>query len=219
MYCVYAIYDTTSKECYVGKTNNFKRRKREHKSNAFNKNSNEYNKKFYQRIREIGWQCFEGKIIEDDLSKEQAKEKEEYWIKKIGTLNVSDGGYSDDYPEEKIDDIKKDILSGVPYSEISKKYNTTIGFISSLNNGKLHSKEGEIYPLVLKGCVDKSWCNPMIELLCTTKKPFRVIAEETGHSEAKVKKFNYGRQNRIHWLKYPIRKNAEENLKQLNLHR
>ncbi len=47
------------KDCYVGKTTNFKKRVEYHKSNCYNENRKEYNYKLYKFIRENGgWDNF-----------------------------------------------------------------------------------------------------------------------------------------------------------------
>ena len=58
---------TTGGEGYVGSTNDFRRRIRQHKSNIYNKNSKEYNAKLYKKIRENNGK-YEINIYEDNIS-------------------------------------------------------------------------------------------------------------------------------------------------------
>jgi hypothetical protein len=51
--------DLTIKECYVGHTTDFTRRKSEHKRTCNNENGEYYNTKVYKTIRENGgWICW-----------------------------------------------------------------------------------------------------------------------------------------------------------------
>lgn len=201
---------------YIGQSNDPERRKREHKSTAFNRNSRDYNIKFYQYIREFGWNTFKMNIIEeceDDI----ANEREKYWIKELHADCNTQFMY-DKIDEETVCKIKEDIINLIPYSEIGKRYNVSVGYISMINNGHYHSENGVHYPLVLKGCVDKSWMKNLIIALCTTKKSFRILAEELSFSEGKIKNFNYGKQNKLYWARYPLRENAKYNLQEMKNH-
>jgi hypothetical protein len=72
--------DASCNLCYVGSTANFKERRRNHKTNCNNENSEKYNTKVYKTIRENGgWQNF--KMVEigtaPQLTKRQAEQVEE----------------------------------------------------------------------------------------------------------------------------------------------
>ena len=80
MSVIYKIYclDENIKDCYIGSTNNFYRRKLQHKHDCNNINSNNYTFKVYEFIRANGgWENFdfmileqfENKIIKKDLEK------------------------------------------------------------------------------------------------------------------------------------------------------
>lgn len=213
---IYCITNKKTKQQYVGKTNNPRRRKNEHKSCAFNKESHGYDKKLYQNIRQYNWNNFEFKIIEE-CDEENAEEREIYWIKKL-QAELNEKFMFQEKTEEEIQAIKKDIINGVSYKQISKKYNVSIGYISMINNGHYHYELGVEYPLVLKGCVDKSWMKELFIALCNKDKSFREMTEDFPHCEAKIKNFNYGKQNKLAWAKYPIHKNKEYNLEQAKHH-
>ena len=82
--------DENIKDCYIGKTTNFKNRIREHKSSCYNENSKKYNLKLYQYIRENGginnWN-----FIEIETNKYDDKDsaiRERYWVENLNaTLN------------------------------------------------------------------------------------------------------------------------------------
>lgn len=75
------IYKATapSGRCYVGLTNNFYDRKREHKSAAFKKNFSKY--PFYAAIRKYGWEQITWEFLEENLpTLEDAIKAEMEWI-------------------------------------------------------------------------------------------------------------------------------------------
>jgi hypothetical protein len=78
------------KDCYVGKTTNFKKRVRDHKSNCYNENRKKYNYKLYEYIRENGginnWEFIE--IEKGEYDNEESALKERELIEKFNaTLN------------------------------------------------------------------------------------------------------------------------------------
>jgi hypothetical protein len=83
--------DINIKECYVGQTTDFTKRKCKHKSNCTNINSKDYNIYIYQFIREHGeWINFDMIEIEkyNATDKLDASKKERYWIEQLkATLN------------------------------------------------------------------------------------------------------------------------------------
>ena len=83
--------DLTVKDCYVGNTCNWVKRKANHKNTATNENHKEYNYKKAITIRENGgWNNWEMVLIENypcetDL---EARSKEREWLEKLGaTMN------------------------------------------------------------------------------------------------------------------------------------
>lgn len=51
MYYIYCYTNKINNYKYVGQTNNFKRRVREHRSSSFNEKSSSYNDLFHQKMR------------------------------------------------------------------------------------------------------------------------------------------------------------------------
>jgi hypothetical protein len=83
--------DENIKDCYVGKTTNFKRRVRNHRNLCYNENSKCYNLKVYEFIRENGgWNNFNMIEIEKgQYDNEESAIKERYWIEELNaTLNI-----------------------------------------------------------------------------------------------------------------------------------
>ena len=83
--------DLEIKDCYVGSTTNFNRRKQEHKSRYKSVNSKEYNYKVYQFIRENGgFSNFDITEIErySALDKNDLHKRERFWLEIFNsTLN------------------------------------------------------------------------------------------------------------------------------------
>jgi len=74
---IYKITNLINYKCYVGKTNNFERRKKDHFRLAKTKGHKEYNKSLYQAIRKYGEENFSFDILEslEDYSKADEREK------------------------------------------------------------------------------------------------------------------------------------------------
>lgn len=64
MYYIYCYTNKINNHKYVGQTNNYKRRIREHHSCAFNEKASSYNDLIHQKIREYGEENFEISLIE-----------------------------------------------------------------------------------------------------------------------------------------------------------
>ena len=95
-YCVYMHKNKKNKKIYIGITNNIKRRWR---CDGVEYNPRrEYKSSFWGAIQKYGFENFEHIIIERNLSKEEAEEKEKYYIKKFDSTNkrkgynISEGG-------------------------------------------------------------------------------------------------------------------------------
>ena len=91
-YYIYKIScDDLPEFVYVGSTKAFRQRKRQHKSNCNNDNSEKHNIKLYQTIRENGgWENWRMVLIEEcgEISFTQAKIKEEeHRVKLNANLN------------------------------------------------------------------------------------------------------------------------------------
>jgi hypothetical protein len=83
--------DLNIKDCYVGSTTSFSKRKCMHKSDCNNPNSNRFNLNVYRHIRcNGGWENWSMIEIEryNAIDNNDAHKKERYWIEHLGaTLN------------------------------------------------------------------------------------------------------------------------------------
>lgn len=116
------------------------------------------------------------------------------------------------FSKEEIAQIKEEIKSGLKYSEIQQKHNIqSAGFISMVNNGKYYYDPNEKYPLIVKGCADKSWIKNCLYDIIFSSDSLATIAKKYGKAESTIKKLSQGRANKQEYLKYPIRSHLEEN--------
>ena len=97
-YCVYKHTNKLNNECYIGITNKIPPSIRwgENGKNyrISTKTKNYTEGKFYNAILYYGWMNFEHEILEENLSKIEAEEKECYYIDLYDSLN---NGYNDAY--------------------------------------------------------------------------------------------------------------------------
>jgi len=111
------------KDCYVGHTINFHRRKIKHKSCCSNEKSPKHNCKIYKFIRDNGgWDEWEMIEIEncsyDNIN--EAKNKERYWIE---TLGASLNRYIPNRTKEEYYQDNKDYIlqQRIEYYELNKE--------------------------------------------------------------------------------------------------
>jgi len=111
MSCVYEISFENCDDFYIGSCKDLEVRKRHHKSDCFNENSKQYNKKLYQFIREKNyeWKEVVFEIVEqhdDILDSLELRKREQHFIDELkATLNH-----------------KKAYMSEEQYKEYQKKH-------------------------------------------------------------------------------------------------
>lgn len=213
---IYQYLNLINNKVYIGQTNNIDRRIREHKSNAFNPKSVNYNNIIHKAIRKYGYENFEISILESfEGTYEQANLKESFWIKEKHSLvtengyNILEGGNNSSksfLKDSEISNIKTLIKNGVPYSEIQKKYPISKTFLSDINNGKYFFEKGISYPLFRYRIANDIY-DTLIEDLEKPELTFKELSLRYGLSESTIKKFNYGTlQPGYYNGEYPIRK-------------
>lgn len=222
MYYIYCYTNKINQHKYVGQTNNLKRRIREHRSCAFNKNAFSYNDLIHKKIREYGEDNFEISLIEklytEDI--EEVNNRERYWIKEKNSFCGNGEGYNQDLggsrkpnsilTKDQLQEVKTMIKDGTPYVEIEKKFSISASFISSINNGVYYFDESEDYPLY-KYYKDDSDYDELIDLLLNSEYSLKKISEMLGMGYSTVKKINAGTLRKGLYPTYPIRtKSANE---------
>ncbi len=81
---MYSIYKIQKGDlCYIGITNDFKRRIKDHRSVCLNQEKKGHDYKLYQAIRVDGWDAWTKEVVEttDDRTRER------YWFELMGNLN------------------------------------------------------------------------------------------------------------------------------------
>lgn len=223
---IYCYTNLINGKIYIGQTNNIERRIREHKSNAFNSKSVNYNNIIHKAFRKYGYENFSIDILEtlENASREEVNDREIYWIKEKHSL-ISENGYNvleggqNGYQKsllnkEQITDIKRMIKEKTPYDDICKKYSVSKTFISDINNGRFFYDEQEIYPLCSYR-LDKDLYDLLIEDLQKPILTFSQLADKYSIAQSTVKKFNYGtlRHGEFYKGEYPIRKITPQDYK------
>ncbi len=171
---IYKITNLKNQKVYIGQTNNFYARMRNHKSCAFNPKAREYELHLYYAIRKYGWENFSKEIIEnisDEESQEYVDERERFYISFYDSTN-RDKGYNVDLGRqngakkqkltfeqkvslskifilEEIKDIQQMLIDGKPLIEIREKYypRLTDSLLTNINMGLNFKREDLIYPL------------------------------------------------------------------------
>lgn len=116
------------------------------------------------------------------------------------------------FSREEIIEIKNEIKKGIKYSEIAKKHNIkSQGFLSMVNKGKYYYDSNETYPLLIKGCADKSWIKECLYEIIFSSESLTNIANKFNKSESTIRKLGQGRANKQEYLKYPLRSFKAEN--------
>lgn len=98
---VYMHKNKTNNKVYIGITG------RDPEKRWANGNGYRYNPHFWNSIQKYGWDGFEHVILENDLTRDEAKEKEIYYIKKFNSTNpekgynIKRGGDSSSMPSVK----------------------------------------------------------------------------------------------------------------------
>lgn len=227
IFYIYKYTNLINNKKYIGQTNNFERRVREHKSCSFNPKSVNYEDKIHQAIRKYGYDNFKIEIIEIIENVENydlVNEREQYWIRKEQSLltqwgyNVLEGGkncWRSFLSPDDIIQIKKMIKNETPYSDIQAIYPVSKTFISDINNGKYFFDSKETYPLC-RYRISNDIYDALIEDLIKPELTFKELSIRYGLGESTVKKFNYGTlQNGYYKGEYPIRKITPQEYKRL----
>ena len=227
IFYIYKYTNLINNKKYIGQTNNFKRRVREHKSCSFNPKSVNYDDKIHQAIRKHGYDNFKIEVVEiinDVLDYELVNEREQYWIKEEQSLltqwgyNVLEGGkncWRSFLSPADIQNIKNMIKNETPYKIIQQSYPISKTFISDINNGKYFFDDKEIYPLCHYR-ISNDIYDALIEDLIKPELTFKELALRYGLGESTIKKFNYGTlQPGYYKGEYPIRKITPQEYKRL----
>lgn len=223
MYYIYCYTNKINNHKYVGQTNNFKRRVREHRYEATHEVAPSYNHLFHQKLREYGEENFTIEVIEvlytDNI--DEVNKREIYWISQMNSFCQDGQGYNMDIggsrkertsilSKDQLKELKNEIKEGKSYLGLQEKYNISASFISSINNGIYFKDDNENYPLY-KYYKDDEDYEELIELLLHSTFSLAEIARMLDMGYSTVKKINAGTLRNGLYPTYPIRtKSANE---------
>ena len=211
---IYCYTNKVNGKKYVGQSNNPERRKREHRSRAFDLKHSDYNMPFYAAIRKYGFDSFDYEILlETTISK--ANEDEIRLISELGSLvsehgyNVQLGGqmnsqYMKSLTDEEASQLREDLKTEAPIKHLVEKYGISETLVSNINIGLKYFSQKETYP-IRKRYKEDSEYKELLYLLKETDLSFRAIAEKIDIAESSVKKINYGKMRKGLSETYPIR--------------
>lgn len=165
---IYKFENKINGHIYIGQSVNIEQRYKDHINRALKDTSGntEYNSLIHKAIRKYGIKNFNFSIIEE-CSKEKLNEREQYWISFYDSFNngynCNSGGNQQEATIKFSENIIKEIQnllqnSSITYEEISKKYNISLGKISSINTGKSNFNNSLTYPLRSKKKNIKKFC-------------------------------------------------------------
>ena len=225
MYYIYCYTNKINQHKYVGQTNNYKRRIRQHHSCAFNPKATSYDDLIHKKIREYGEENFEISLLEtlytDNIN--EVNKREQYWIKELNTycgngagynMDLGGGrrGYSSILSNDELKILKNWIKQGIPYYEIEKYFCISSSFISSINNGIYFYDENETYPLY-KYYKSNDDYDDLIDLLLNSDLSLKRISQILGIGYSTVKKINAGTLRHGLYPNYPIRKKSANEMR------
>lgn len=215
--CIYKITNLINNKVYIGQTNDFTRRMREHKNKMYGNCS----KVLYDAINKYGWDNFTMEMIEDYC--ENYSERENYWIEFYNAKVPN--GYNVDLTDldyagkqylspETVLEIYKDLQDlSLSYKDIAEKYELqSEQSIRDINKGKVHYNQNYIYPIrPTKNELSREKSLLIIEDLKNTDMLIKDIAEKYECSHAWISDINAGRRSRILAdEEYPIRKDTRK---------
>ena len=165
--CIYMYVNKINEKKYIGQTNNFNRRKKEHYHYAYNNTKNDYNFPLHKAIRKYGIENFDLIILKENLnSKCLLNIWESYYINKFDTLcknnngyNITDGGLQGNpfagKTDEEMFEIKKKMSKNK--KKMSKKSNNNISEINKKRTGTNNPRHKSVLQFSKDGNFIKKW--------------------------------------------------------------
>lgn len=200
---------------YVGQTVDVKERRKQHeKDEPSNNRRSEYNYPLSRAIRKYGIGAFEFIILEENLTQEEANEREDFWILYYDTIangyNQQRGGNNrTKLTDKQIEEIQDKIAnSNMSYTEICEEYGCSAGFLTKINYGLSYPSTSYSYPLretkngkrFAPEAVEE-----IVELLKDKTITLAQIAKQYGVSQNVIVRINQGQSYYNEDLIYPIR--------------
>lgn len=224
---IYSYINKLNGHRYIGKTNNVERRKREHKSIAFNEKiiGTNLDTIWYKKLRQYGVDGFDFEILEVANETNWA-EREQYWIQYYNTFNgvgynSTPGGENGEHlhklnEQEVISIIDLLLNTDTSYHDIEIEYNISSALLSNINHGLAYFNSSLTYPLRKYYKTGLEEYGQLMFLLKNSYLSFREIAEQLNIGESTVKKINYGTLQHDDNISYPIRKFDTRKIKKVH---
>ena len=223
---IYKVTNLINKKIYIGQTIDIVQRKRNHKSDSYNINSQGYNYALHKAIRKYGWNNFYWEILEEISNDDPSimNEREIYYItlyksyKKGYNETFGGGGHKRDkktfkecckdsknFSEEEIRDIQQMIIDGYQNHEILKKYSKlSRSLLNNINVGYNFYREDLQYPLAqYHSSRDKETQDKIIQEL-KDGIPYSLISEKYNISVGLLSLINNGKKWRKNTEQYPL---------------
>lgn len=219
---IYKIVNDINNKIYIGKTNSFLNRYKQHFSQ--NNLKREPNKILYLAMHKYGFEHFTMSIVEE-CNEQNWEEREQYWINYYNTLipngyNMIPGGseppheYGENSSNAKLTQKEVDeiiiLLQTNNFEEMSNlaiaaKYNISVYQIRRINNGEAWYKVGIHYPI---RCSDlRNDLEEIYNLLESWEYTCEEIGKMYGKSKSCIKAINSGHNffdpNRVYPIKPP----------------
>ena len=214
---IYCYTNTVNNKKYIGQTNNFERRKKEHINQSIYRTNGNYTQyPIHKAIRKYGIDNFMIEILET-TDHEHVDERERYWINEYNTVvpngyNICGGGKNDYVSylfmsEDKIQEIQQMLIEGFPYWRIYEQTGCSLPVISNINNGKIYCSDVLSYPLkTTQHKESDDFVQKIKYLLKNTNIGYQKIAEQMGCCKRTVIMINNGNYHFNENDTYPLRR-------------
>lgn len=176
-------------------------------------------------IKKYGEENFWYELLENQV--QDYDEKEKYWIKKYNSIvpngyNVAPGGKGVGAGTEHaaasiksqeilllvIEDLKKGELT---FQEIAKKYKIGSSVIQGINSGQYYHDNTLTYPIREYFLSERKLKRLIYSLKYELDKSIADIAKDFDLHTSTVSEINAGKEKRVNWVTYPIRKGKVAN--------
>lgn len=152
---IYKITNLINGKVYIGQSTNIKRRWKDHRSSAFNPNSEDYEYPLYRDVRKYGFKNFLFEVLEE-CNEYELNEKEKFYIAKHDSYkngyNQTEGGDSVTHNLKLTKDEVLAIIARLKTTRdnttvIAKDFNVGATTIHYINIGTAYHQNNESYPI------------------------------------------------------------------------
>ena len=218
---IYIIKNKINNKVYIGQADQALKRWGSHLRDAHSKPKTIIDK----AIKKYGEENFWYELLEKQI--QNYDEREMFWIKKYNSqvpngYNVSPGGKGVgsgvDHPvssiknQEILELIINDIKDGeLTFEKIAKKYKIKTNVVIGINSGTYYHNDKLKYPIREYFLSNEKFKRLIYSLKYEFDKSIRDIAREFDLCSSTVSEINYGKEKRVEWVEYPIRKGKVKN--------